>query len=129
MLTSATIIEVADADIDRLGHANNSVYLRWIEQGVHGQWLANATPAECAAIEWIAVRHEIDYRRPALLGDRLSVEVRVESVRRARAWYRTVITRDTEVIAEALSCWCAIDPQTHRLTVIPDETAARFLGG
>ena len=88
---SMMALEVTPNDIDRLGHVNNAVYLRWIERAVHEDWLARADAAERAALDWIAVRHEIDYRLPAFCGDRLVVELRLESVRRARAWFRSTV--------------------------------------
>lgn len=121
-------IEVAAADIDRLGHVNNSVYLRWIEQAVHQHWQVHATPAEFDTLDWIAVRHEIDYRKPAFDGDRLAVETRLTSVRRARAWYSTTIHRGDDLLIEAVSCWCCIDGATGRLTVVPPEAVERFMG-
>jgi acyl-CoA thioester hydrolase len=120
-------VRVTRRDIDRMGHVNNSVYLRWIEEAVHAHWAALATPEEFAAFLWIAVRHEIDYRRPAFAGDHLEVETRIVSIRRVRAWYETVIRRKAETLVEARSCWCCIDAGTRKLTAIPARTAERFL--
>lgn len=119
--------DVAAADIDHMGHVNNSVYLRWIEIAVRAHWAHFATPAEQAAFLWIAVRHELDYRRPAFADERLTVTVRITEVRRARAWYDTIVSRDGETLVEVRSCWCCVDADTRRLTVIPREVAARFL--
>jgi acyl-CoA thioester hydrolase len=120
-------IRVNAADIDRMDHVNNSVYLRWVEEAVHTHWAALATPDEFAAYRWLAVRHEIDYRRPALVGDQLQVETRITAIRRVRAWYETIIRRDDVQLVEARSCWCCVDAATHALTVIPADMAARFL--
>jgi acyl-CoA thioester hydrolase len=49
MNTYALTIHVAAADIDRMGHVNNSIYLRWVEEAVHAHWAALATPTEFAA--------------------------------------------------------------------------------
>ncbi|WP_157220170.1 acyl-CoA thioesterase [Flavisphingomonas formosensis] len=121
-------VRVVAEDIDRHGHVNNSIYLRWIEKAVHDQWMESADAVERLRFDWLAVRHEIDYRKPAFSGDRLSIEVRLQSVRRARAWYGTKIVRDGQIIVEASSCWCCIDTLTQRLTVVPQGAAARLLG-
>ena len=57
------------ADIDENGHVNNVVYLRWAQDlGVaHWQSLAPAEAQETWA--WVALRHEIDYRRALLPGE------------------------------------------------------------
>jgi acyl-CoA thioester hydrolase len=114
-------------DIDWMGHVNNSVYLRWIEQAVHDDWERLATPGEFASFLWVAVRHEIDYRRPAFLGDTLQISVHLDQVRRARAWYDTQIRCKDVVVVEARSCWCCVEAASRRLTVIPPDTAARIL--
>jgi acyl-CoA thioester hydrolase len=86
-----------------------------------------ATPSELAAYLWVAVRHEIDYRKPVLVDDLLEVQTRIVEIRRARAWYETVITREGTPLMEARFCWCCIDAESHKLTVIPADAAARFL--
>ena len=114
-------------DIDRQGHVNNSVYLRWVEEAVHSHWAALATPAEFAAYDWLAVRHEIDYRRPAHVGDRLRVRSRLVAIRGVRAWYQTWVIHDDKPLVEAKSCWCCVDARPRTLIPIPAETASRFL--
>lgn len=120
-------LRVKDVDIDRMGHVNNSIYLRWIELAVHSHWEALATPAEFNAYKWIAVRHEIDYRHPALLNDLVSIDTRIVRVRRVRAWYETTVRRESTVLVEASSCWVCVDAATGALTAIPQQTTARFL--
>lgn len=111
-----------------MGHVNNSIYLRWVESAVLDHWHGLATPVERDAYLWVAVRHEIDYRQPALLGQMLSIATRITEIRRARAWYRTIVSRDGIVLVDVRSCWCCVDAVTRRLTVIPRDAADRFLG-
>lgn len=121
-------LEVQAADIDHMGHVNNAVYLRWIEEATHAHWSSLATPSEFAEFLWIAVRHEIDYRRPAHAGDVLQLTTRITGIRRVRAWYDTMISRNGVTLVEARSCWCCIDAGTRGLIPIPAATAGRFLG-
>src|SRR3546814_17637490 len=96
--------DVCSSDlIDRLGHVNNSIYLRWIEEAVHAHWTAFATPAELAAYDWLAVRHEIDYRRPAHLDDRLTVATHIVGIRSVRPWSENIVTRDGETLEIAMA--------------------------
>jgi acyl-CoA thioester hydrolase len=121
------LITPAPSDIDAMQHVNHSVYLRWIEEAVVAHWRSAATPEEIAAFKWIALRHEIDFRASAFEGDALIVSTKLVEVRRARAWYETVIARDGVVLVEARSCWGCIDATNGRLTAVPPETAARIL--
>ena len=124
---SAFAVRVGEADMDHRGHVNNSVYLRWIEAATHNHWTSLADDGALAAYDWLAIRHEIDYRLPAYARDELEIVVRVVDVRRARAWYEAVVRRSNKILVEARSCWGCIDVATKRLTVIPPATAARFL--
>lgn len=121
------LVSPAPSDINGMQHVNHSVYLRWIEEAVVAHWRSAATPDEIAAFQWVALRHEIDYRGAAFEGDVLDVSTRLVEVRRARAWYETRITRDGVTLVEARSCWGCIDVATDRLTAVPPETAARIL--
>ncbi len=120
-------VRVKVSDIDRMGHVNNSIYLSWIEEAVHSHWEALATPSEFAAYQWVAVRHEVDYRRPALEGDQVWIDTRIDRIRRVRAWYETIVRRETTCLAEARSCWVCISTDTGALTVIPQEIIERSI--
>lgn len=123
---SPLAIDVGADDIDHMGHVNNSVYLRWIETAVHDHWKKVAGADNVDAYRWIAARHEIDYRSPAFEGEALTANTRLLRIRRARAWYATVISRDGRALVEAESCWCLLDAATGRLTAIPDDVAGLF---
>jgi acyl-CoA thioester hydrolase len=48
-------------DIDELGHVNNAVWVRWMQDVAIAHWNAVADPAHIAAYVWVVTRHEIDY--------------------------------------------------------------------
>jgi acyl-CoA thioester hydrolase len=57
------------ADIDENGHVNNVVYLRWAQDLGVAHWQSLAPADALAAWAWVALRHEIDYRRALLPGE------------------------------------------------------------
>jgi acyl-CoA thioester hydrolase len=57
------------ADIDENGHVNNVVYLRWAQDLGVAHWQSLAPAAAQATWAWVALRHEIDYRRALLPGE------------------------------------------------------------
>ena len=61
--------EPAAADIDENGHVNNVVYLRWAQEMGIAHWRSLAPAEALAAWAWVALRHEIDYRRALLPGE------------------------------------------------------------
>ena len=86
-----------------MGHVNNSVYLKWVQEAVIAYW-QRVAPAEAVAQHlWVALKHEITYRRPAFLDDNVVASVVAEGVQGARAFFSTLITRGGEVLAEVKS--------------------------
>jgi acyl-CoA thioester hydrolase len=120
-------LEIAPGDIDFMGHVNNSVYLKWVQEAVIAYW-RQVAPAEAVARHlWVAIRHEITYRRPAFLDDALAAAVMAEGVQGARAFFRTLITRGEEVLAEVKSSWCCLDAATLKPARLARDVVRRFL--
>jgi acyl-CoA thioester hydrolase len=118
----------ASEDIDFMGHVNNASYLKWVQAAVLSHWLRYA-PAEVANDHlWVALRHDITYRRPSFLGDDLVAAVLLEKIEGARAVYQTIIKRGEDVLAEVTSSWCCINSKTLRPVRLAREIADRFLG-
>jgi acyl-CoA thioester hydrolase len=121
-------IRILPADIDFMGHVNNARYLNWVQEAVTGHWRRFAPAEEVAAKLWVALKHEITYRRPAFLDDQVIASVVLEKVEGARAFYATLITRGEEVLAEVKSSWCCLDAGTRRPVRLAKDVIARFLG-
>ena len=116
---------VAD-DIDFMGHVNNARYLTWVQDAVLDHWNSLAPPEAVAKYLWVALKHEITYRKPAFLNDDVFATVVLEKVQGARSFYETLIKRGEEVLAEVKSSWCCIDAETLRPARIAGDIAAKF---
>ena len=112
--------------IDFMGHANNAHYLTWVQEAVLAHWRSIAPPHAVAAHLWVALKHEITYRRPAFLNDELIATVMLERVQGTRAFYETVIQRGEDVLAEVKSSWCSISAETLRPVRLARDVVARF---
>lgn len=119
-------INILPDDIDFMGHVNNSRYLNWVQEAVLEHWRNLAPPEAVAQRAWVALKHEITYRKPAFLNDDVVATVVLESVAGARAFYETIIKRGEEVLAEVKSSWCCIDAETLRPARIGAEISAYF---
>lgn len=119
-------IKVLPQDIDFMGHVNNARYLNWVQDAVlaHWRWLAPAE--EVASKAWVALKHEITYRKPAFLEDDVIAQTVLEHFQGARAFYHTVIRRGEEVLAEVRSSWCCIDAETLRPARIGEHLRGFF---
>jgi len=50
-----------------LGHVNNVVFLRWVQDAAVAHWFAKATQEDQESLFWVVLRHEIDHKHPAYL--------------------------------------------------------------
>jgi acyl-CoA thioester hydrolase len=122
-------VEVVGTDIDNLGHASNLVYLRWIQDAAlaHSTALGFSEQAYLARGQvWVVRRHEIEYLRPAVAGDRLRVETRVATMKVANSVRRTEIFRQGELVCRAATDWVYVDLSRGRPVRIPEEMRAAF---
>jgi len=67
-------ISVKTTDIDELNHVNNNVYLRWANLAATKHWEKLSDANINKQYVWVALRHEIDYIKPAFLKDVITVK-------------------------------------------------------
>jgi acyl-CoA thioester hydrolase len=121
-------ITVQPNDIDGMGHVNNVVYLRWVQHVAVAHWKAVAPAADQKKLLWVVVRHEIDYKQAAYLGDEIIARTWVGDARRIRFERHTEIlrARDRVLLAKAVTFWCPIDTSTGQLTRVSAEIKTLF---
>ena len=64
----------AAGDIDELGHVNNAVWVRWVQDIAVAHWQSVAPPEHQAAYIWVVTRHAIDYRGNIGVGEGVTGE-------------------------------------------------------
>ncbi|GAA0663296.1 acyl-CoA thioester hydrolase [Sphingomonas insulae] len=119
-------IGIDPGDIDFMGHVNNASYLKWVQDAVVSHWQKLAPAEAVAAHLWVALKHEITYRKPTFLGDDVIATVLLEKVQGARAFYETVIRRGEEVLAEVKSSWCCLDAETLKPARLARDIVEQF---
>jgi acyl-CoA thioester hydrolase len=119
---------VLPSDIDEQNHVNNTVYLRWVQDVATAHWRALASAEAQAAIAWVVLRHEIDYKTPATLDDEIVLRTWVGKATRLTFERFTEIRRksDRQLFSQARTLWCPIDVNTGRPTRVSAEVRARF---
>jgi acyl-CoA thioester hydrolase len=121
-------VGIEQADIDFMGHVNNASYLRWVQAAIVSHWERFAPAEAVKRLAWVALKHEITYRKPAFLDDDVVATVILEKVHGARAFYEVVIRRGEVVLAEVKSSWCCLDATTHRPARLAGSLVERFFG-
>ncbi len=124
----AITVTAQAADIDELGHVNNTVYLRWVQDVATAHWRAVARPEDIDRFIWVVTRHEIDYLRATLVGEVLTVTTWVGTPRGARFdRFVEICGADGKLRARATTIWALADTRSHRAVRVPPEVAAPFL--
>lgn len=116
-------------DADELGHVNNAVWVRWIQDMATEHWRKAADPAHVDAYVWVVVRHEIDYLRAVLPGETVTGRTWVGEAPRGARFDRHVEFggEDGRPRVRARTTWAMLDKATGRPLRVPMEVAERFL--
>lgn len=121
-------INIKTEDIDQLGHVNNVVYLRWVQDVAVAHWYAEASESDKENLLWVVIRHEIDYKRPAFADDIIIARTWVGAASRRAFERHTELIRksDMKLLARARTLWCPIDANTKKPTDVSADVYERF---
>jgi YbgC/YbaW family acyl-CoA thioester hydrolase len=121
-----TQVQVMFFDTDCGGVVSNIAYLRFVE--IARTLLAEELGLSLTGMAQdqrypVVVRTEIDYRRPAKLGDQLVIEGWLDRVERARFWCAFQISRlnDNTLIAQCRQMLALIEMPEGKLLRLPEH--------
>jgi YbgC/YbaW family acyl-CoA thioester hydrolase len=126
-----TEVQVMFFDTDCAAVVHNIAYLRFIEIArtrlAEQVGMGMQTMVETGQYP-VVVRTEIDYRKPAVLGDHLVVHGRLESVERMRFWCAFEIRRksDNALIVQSRQMLALIQMPAGRPIRLPPDWSDRF---
>jgi acyl-CoA thioester hydrolase len=116
------------SDIDENGHVNNVVYLAWAQDIAIAHWRSCADPADQDAYAWIALRHEIDYRRPLLPHETATARTWVRETAEGPRFDRFVRIDgpDGAMCAQVVTTWVLIEKANGRPKRVPERMVQAF---
>lgn len=122
---------VSEAEIDEQGHANNVVYVAWMQDAALAHSAALGwTPQRYLDMGagWVARSHTVEYLRPAFAGDEIIVETHVADMKKvtSKRVYRIIRRVDGEVLAKAETHWAFVNYATGKPTRVPPEIADAY---
>jgi acyl-CoA thioester hydrolase len=114
-------------DMDSLGHINNVIFLRLLEEArVH--FFTEVRPRGSYSVGFLAARHEIDYLRPLHYSAQpIEVSMWVERIGRASFTLGNLMADpDGQSVAAARTVIVAVDPADGTSAPIPDAMRGRL---
>lgn len=105
---------VQSSEIDDLNHVNNVVYVQWIQDIADLHWAKLTKEKKLHNYIWVVVRHEIDYLRPAILGDVITLKTWVGDTQGVKSIRHVEIFKDEALLVKAQTSWCLLDEKTFR---------------
>jgi acyl-CoA thioester hydrolase len=117
-------VRVEESDVDVLEHVSNIAYIRWVQDVAiaHSRALGFDIDAYRAmGGVFVVRRHEIDYLRPVLRGQKLELRTWLDSVTFAKCVRATeIVDEQGDVAARAMTTWGYVEFTTGRPTRIPE---------
>lgn len=123
MTTFTHSIKVVRTDIDDLGHVNNVVYVRYVQEVAAEHWSTVADETLRAKYLWVVLRHEIDYKNPAFLDDVITATTWVGEHQGARfeRFVKLKSESSGKILVEAKTTWCMLDRKSMKPVRIQDD--------
>ena len=117
------------SDIDANGHVNNVVYLGWAQEIAVAHWQSRQPDDVQSKWAWIAIRHEVDYRRPLMPGEVAEARTWVADAAQGPRFDRFVRIDgpDGVMCAQVMTTWCLIDQAFGRPARVPVAMVERML--
>ncbi|MGB5484332.1 acyl-CoA thioesterase [Parasphingorhabdus sp.] len=116
-------------DIDELGHVNNAVWVRWIQDLATAHWNAAAPQDAIDRYIWVVTRHEIDYRGNVGVGAEVTGRTWIADPPKGARFWRNSSFSDAggKIVVAAKTNWALIDQAKGRAVRVPSELAELFL--
>jgi len=130
-MTMQTTIKVRGYHLDVYQHVNNARYLEFLEEA-RWEWLE-----EVEAFHWlqeqklafVVVNININYRRPAVLGDVLTIESEITQLngKSGIIAQRILLAGQETVVADAALTFVCIDLRTQKAVALEGELRERLM--
>lgn len=114
-------------DMDALGHVNNVVYYRYMENA--RIYFIDQLQLRRSDISTVIASNQCKYLRPTIYPDQLKIGVRVEEMRNSalRMSYLLYSTEQQRVVAVGEAVQVMLDKHTGHKTLIPSELKQSIL--
>ncbi|MBK5014981.1 YbgC/FadM family acyl-CoA thioesterase [Pantoea sp. S62] len=126
-----TTIKVRGYHLDVYQHVNNARYLEFLEEA-RWQWLEEAEAfhwLQEQKLAFVVVNININYRRPAVLGDVLVIDSEITQLngKSGIIAQRVLLAGQETVVADAVLTFVCIDLRTQKAVALEGELRERLM--
>ena len=121
-------IIVAQEDLDNLNHVNNVRYVQWVQDVAEEHWNTKATEKILSEYFWVLLKHHIEYKNPAVLGDVIKLKTYIKESGGATC-VRVVDLynkNSDKLLASSETTWCLVSQKNMRPSRITEEIKILF---
>jgi acyl-CoA thioester hydrolase len=116
--------------VDENGHANNVMYVQWMQDAAvrHYEAMGGTNPTQTIGATWVVRSHKIEYLSPAFAGERIKVLTWVVTMRRVRSLrrYHFLRVEDGQLLVRGETDWVFVDANTGRPRAVPSNIISLF---
>lgn len=122
-------IVVKKQHLDKQDHVNNVEYVQWIQDVAEEHWEKRASNEQRSNLIWVVVKHEINYKKEALLNDNISLQTYVGDTTHVTSIRHVIIKNaDTDkLLVEAKTTWCLLDAESKKPVKISNDLKQVFM--
>lgn len=121
-------LTVVKNDLDAMNHVNNVRYLQWVQDVAEAHWRKVARPEWLEQYAWVVINHFIEYKKPALLGNKILIRTHVHENTgpRSQRLVRICNAETEELLCQASTWWCLLHGKTLRPMKVNQELVEAF---
>lgn len=112
---------VKSDEIDDLNHVNNAVYVKWMDNVAYLHWQKLTENHPLPDYIWVVSRHEIDYKRQAVLGDEIEIKTWVGETSGIKSIRYIEFYKDQKLLVKSKTFWVLLNAKTYKPTRITEN--------
>lgn len=106
--------QVTEEAIDTLHHVNNAVYVQWMEVVATQHWAFLTKQNSLPEYIWVVMKHEIDYKNQAFLGDEIIAKTWVGETKGVTSVRHIEFYKEETLLVAAKTIWAMLDAETQK---------------
>ncbi|WP_437824624.1 acyl-CoA thioesterase [Tenacibaculum mesophilum] len=118
---------VTSEEIDEYNHVNNVVYVQWMQNISDAHWKELSKNVKNIDYVWFVIRHEVDYKNQAVLGDEVTLRTWIGKTEGIRSIRHFEMYRGETLLVKSQTTFCLLDANTKKPKRITKEVTNLLL--